>query len=152
MKKNNTTNKVFLLIAGIIGIVFLIVVINNVGLIGSFGSEDSEIAGNVEITPNYFEYTPVTLASAQENGNVVLFFAATKWCNTCAALDKELKERGDELPENITILKIDYDNDGERKKQYEVVTQHTMILEDSDGNEIKRWIGGGIVTLIDQVT
>ncbi len=151
MKKNTLTNKIILLITGFIVIVFLIVAINNVRLLNGQTTDENGEAENVEITSNYFEYTPATLATAQENGRVVLFFAATKWCNTCAALDKELKEKSSELPDDITVLKIDYDNDKQKRDQYNATIQHTMILEDSNGKEIKRWIGGGIETLKAQI-
>lgn len=97
---------------------------------------------------NYLDYSEQNLASAQKNGKPVLFFAATIWCQTCQALEKEIKEKGDSLPSDVTILKVDYDNDREMKRKWGVITQHTLIQLDSNGNEINRWIGGNLDALI----
>lgn len=104
-----------------------------------------------QISPHYFDYSRVSLAKAKQNGNTVLFFAATSWCNTCSALDLELKERSSILPSTISVLKIDYDHDSTLKTAYGVTTQHTMILLDQSGKEMKRWIGGGIDELVSQI-
>lgn len=104
-----------------------------------------------QISPHYVEYSKVTLAKAKKNGRTVLFFAATTWCTTCSALDQELKGRSVTLPANVTVVKIDYDNDRETKSAYNVTTQHTMIRLDTKGNEVKRWIGGGFDTLVQQL-
>lgn len=104
-----------------------------------------------QISPHYFDYSRVSLAKAEQNGDTVLFFAATLWCNTCSALDLELKERSSILPTTISVLKIDYDHDTTLKSAYGVTTQHTMILLDKSGKETKRWIGGGFDTLVAQI-
>jgi hypothetical protein len=104
-----------------------------------------------QISPHYFDYSRVSLAKSKQNGSTVLFFAATSWCNTCSALDLELKERSSILPTTISVLKIDYDHDTTLKAAYGVTTQHTMILLDQGGKEIKRWIGGGIDELVSQI-
>lgn len=104
-----------------------------------------------QISPHYFDYSRISLAKAKQNGNTVLFFAATSWCNTCSALDLELKERSLILPTTISVLKIDYDHDTTLKAAYGVTTQHTMILLDQSGKEMKRWIGGGIDELVSQI-
>ncbi len=97
---------------------------------------------------NYIDYTEQNLESAKRNGRPVLFFAATVWCQTCQALEKEIKERGNILPSDVTILKVDYDNDKVMNNKYRVTSQHTLIVLDQNGNEVKRWIGGNLDALI----
>lgn len=97
---------------------------------------------------NYLDYSEQNLVSAQRNGKTVLFFAATIWCQTCQALEKEIKEKGNSLPPDITILKVDYDNDREMNRKWGVIMQHTLIQLDSNGNEINRWIGGNFDALV----
>ena len=97
---------------------------------------------------NYRNYSDQNLASAQKNGRPVLFFAATIWCQTCQTLEKEIKERGNSLPPDVTILKVDYDNDKEMKRKWGIIMQHTLIVLDQNGNENKRWIGGNLDALI----
>ncbi|MBI2600432.1 thioredoxin family protein [Candidatus Daviesbacteria bacterium] len=97
---------------------------------------------------NYRDYSPNNLESALKNGRPVLFFAATIWCQTCQALEEEIKERANSLPPDVTILKVDYDNDKIMNNKYRVTSQHTLIVLDRNGNEVKRWIGGNLDALI----
>lgn len=138
-KKSHTY--LFAIITVIIGILFLATLIKKPT---TFSQEE-------QIAPHYVEYSGTTLTKAKQNGRPVLFFAATTWCTTCSALDKELRQRSNTLPDNVTVLKIDYDNDRETKTKYNVTTQHTMIHLDSKGKEVKRWIGGGFDTLVQQI-
>ena len=88
----------------------------------------------------YEAYDPSKLALA-ENGKVVLFFNAS-WCPYCRALDKSLKENPNSIPQNLTILNVNYDNSTELKKKYGVTSQHTLVQVDSSGNLITKWSGG----------
>jgi thiol-disulfide isomerase/thioredoxin len=100
---------------------------------------------------SYLDYSGANLANAQKKGPTILFFAATRWCHTCSALEKEILERQSEIPENVTILKVDYDNDSAMKQKYSISTQHTQVVLDQHGNEVKRWIGGGFDTLLQEM-
>lgn len=100
---------------------------------------------------NYVPYSTVALTAAQERGHVLLFFAATTWCQTCSALEKEIVARSREIPADVTILKVDYDNDTALNRQYAVASQHTLVLLDQNSKELKRWVGGGFDTLLKQI-
>ena len=90
---------------------------------------------------NYLDYSSSNQALSQKKGKTVLFFAATTWCSNCIALEKEIKNRLSEIPKDVIILKVDYDNDKKTKTKYAVTMQTTLVLLDSNGREIKRWIG-----------
>ena len=100
---------------------------------------------------NYLDYSDGALANAQRKGKSVLFFAATTWCQTCLELEKEIIERQAEIPEGVTILKVDYDNDKAMNQRYGVTSQHTLVVLDKNGQEVKRWLGGGFDTLLQQL-
>ncbi|MBI2617594.1 thioredoxin family protein [Candidatus Gottesmanbacteria bacterium] len=99
----------------------------------------------------YLDYSDTNKVHSQKFGKTVLFFAATTWCQTCSELDKEIRQRIGEIPADLTILKVDYDNDSEMKSNYRVTQQHTLIVLDKKGNEIKRWIGGNLDLLFQEV-
>ncbi|MDP2837708.1 MAG: thioredoxin family protein [Candidatus Moranbacteria bacterium] len=86
---------------------------------------------------SYEVYDPAKLAKAKD-GKVVLFFKAS-WCPSCKALDKDIRENLKDIPENITILEVDYDTYTDLKKKYGVVIQHTLVQVDADGNQIEKW-------------
>ena len=71
--------------------------------------------------------------------NTVVFFHAN-WCPSCRAADAGISAGS--IPENLTILKADYDSETELKKKYGVTTQHTFVLVDAQGEMIKKWVGG----------
>lgn len=99
----------------------------------------------------YLDYSEKNKTLAQKYGKTVLFFAATTWCQTCSALDKEIKERMSNIPQDVTILKVNYDNDREMKAKYKVTQQHTLVVLDKSGNETKRWIGGNFDLMLEKL-
>lgn len=100
----------------------------------------------------YLDYSEQNLKSSHKFGKTVLFFAATTWCSNCIALDKEIKQRMNEIPQNVTILRVDYDTDKTMKAKYAVTIQTTLVLLDANGKEIKRWIGTNFNDVLEQVS
>jgi thioredoxin 1 len=98
----------------------------------------------------YVNYSEIALAEASQNGKALLFFKAD-WCSTCSVLDKELINETGELPEGLTVLKASYDKEKELKKKYQVTIQHTLVQVNKEGEEIKKWVGGGIETINQQL-
>ena len=89
---------------------------------------------------SYETYSPEKIAMASNSHNVVLFFHAS-WCPTCIALDKDIKEHLKDIPSNLTILDVDYDNSSSLKQKYGVTVQHTLVEVDAKGNLINKWLG-----------
>lgn len=89
---------------------------------------------------SYEAYSPEKVSAKAEAENVVLFFRAS-WCPTCRALDADIQAHLDEIPSDLTILDVDYDNSASLKKKYGVTYQHTFVEVDKDGNQIKKWFG-----------
>ncbi len=71
---------------------------------------------------------------------VVLFFRAG-WCPTCRALHADIQANLKNIPSDLTILDVDYDNSTQMKQKYGVTYQHTFVQVDKDGNLIKKWSG-----------
>lgn len=82
----------------------------------------------------YIDYSEDTLASA--NGTKVLFFHAP-WCPQCRQLDSDIKDGG--IPQNTTILKVDYDSNQALRQKYGVTIQTTFVTVDENGNQIKKY-------------
>ncbi|MFM2383964.1 MAG: hypothetical protein RIQ72_536 [Candidatus Parcubacteria bacterium] len=88
----------------------------------------------------YEAYSADKIAKA-EQGKVIIFFHAS-WCPSCRGLNAGIESNLASIPENVTILKADYDKETELKKKYGVTSQHTLVQVDKDGNMIKKWSGG----------
>jgi len=99
----------------------------------------------------YLDYSEQNLLSSRKFGRTLLFFAATTWCSNCIIIDEDIKKRISEIPQDITILKVDYDNDHKMKAKYGVTMQTTLILLDNNGDEIKRWIGTSFDDLLENL-
>ena len=85
------------------------------------------------------------------DGKTVYYFSA-KWCPTCKVLDGNLEKDEGNIPEGLTIVKIDYDNSSDLKKKYGVTYQHTLVEVDANGNELQQWSGGtDLQSIIDKV-
>lgn len=87
----------------------------------------------------YLPYT--STAVAQAKGNVVLFFYAN-WCPTCAANEKDIKANLKDIPKDLTLLRVNYDDATELKELYGVTGQHTFVQVDNNGQLVKKWRGG----------
>ncbi len=110
-----------------------------------FESEKTETVGetterafeNAREAGLYEDYEPEKLSFA-ETGKVLLFFKAS-WCGECHEIDRDILRHRGEVPANVAILKVDYDNSSELKKKYGVTIQHTFIQVDANGNLIAKW-------------
>jgi thioredoxin 1 len=76
--------------------------------------------------------------TAYQSGAVVLFFAAS-WCPTCQAADESLTRAG--VPDGLTVVKVDYDEETDLKRRYGVTVQHTFVQVDTDGNQLAKFAG-----------
>ena len=81
-------------------------------------------------------------------GKKRVFYFHAVWCPTCKVANEEFNRSLDKIPEDVVLLKTDYDTEKELKKKYNITYQHTFVLVDDEGNELKKWNGGGIEELI----
>lgn len=116
-------------------------------------------ADSKELTaPSSFRYAPYTaqLLADSVNDRRVLFFYAN-WCPTCIPADKSFSEGISQIPEDVTLIRVNYNDtetDQEEKdlaKKYGVTYQHTFVQIDSDGNAVKKWNGGKIEELLNNL-
>ena len=100
----------------------------------------------------YVDYSPDAIAQATADGKRPVLFFHASWCPTCKALENDLQAGGlDQLPEDVVVIKTDYDSATELRQQYGVTLQHTLVQVDADGNEVAKWSGGGVETIIDRI-
>jgi thiol-disulfide isomerase/thioredoxin len=104
-------------------------------------------------TTGYISYE--TYAAAPEKysaSNVVLFYNAY-WCSTCKAARDGFEAGLSEMPEDLTIVLVDFDENTEMRKKHDVIVQHTFIEVDSAGNELQRWYGSTTVAeLVEKIS
>ncbi len=82
------------------------------------------LAQALEVKP----YSAAALAQAQQADKPVALHFHADWCPTCRAQDKALQTLVDEKGLDLTVLKVDYDNEKELKRQFKVNAQSTLIV------------------------
>ncbi len=87
----------------------------------------------------YTNYDPALVSQASD-GSVVLFFHAD-WCPACRSADSNIQKNAGNIPDGISILKVDYDNSKDLKEKHGVTYQHTFVTVDANGNQLNKWNG-----------
>lgn len=101
-------------------------------------SKTADTSETINVTTQagtYIDYSEENYANAE--GRRWLFFHAG-WCPQCRALEKDIQESG--VPDGVTILKVDYDNETELKKKYGVTLQTTIVEVDEQGNKLRTFV------------
>jgi thioredoxin 1 len=113
----------------------------------SIQPENATISPQVlEGESRYVPYNQENFDRAQGKQRVLYFHAP--WCPTCRPADQEFQEQMGAIPPDVVLFKTDYDSSTALKRQYAITYQHTFVLVDEAGKEIKKWNGGGIDELI----
>lgn len=118
--------------------------------------EDGDTAGDTMTDSRYVEYTKAAFDQAGDKKRVLFFYAS--WCPTCRPADAEFQAKKDEIPDDIAVFRVNYNDpetdEGEKAlaKKYGITYQHTYVLVDEDGNEIKKWNGGQLIELLTNAT
>ena len=81
--------------------------------------------------------------SAFDGRKVVLFYWAS-WCPNCAGHEATIQTavRAHTLPRDLSIVKVDYDDNDVRKIGYQVLQQDTFVLVDRAGKALRRPLVG----------
>jgi thiol-disulfide isomerase/thioredoxin len=104
--------------------------------------------GDVMMSAGSYEtYAPEKITLASLSHDVVLFFRAS-WCPSCKAVDADIRAHLKEIPSDLTILDVNYDDSASLKQKYAVTYQHTFVQVDSEGNLIKKWSGSPTLSTI----
>ncbi len=93
----------------------------------------------------YIDYSPELLTASLASWQTVILFFAAPWCPSCRSLDTTIQANLGSIPVDSVILRVNYDNSTELKRQYGVVTQHTTVVLNLDGSEKSKKIGARTV-------
>ena len=96
-----------------------------------------DMMGHDEMGPaKYVDYSAKIRKELAGKKHLIFFYA--NWCSVCKAWDKELKNNLSNMPAGTVVLKADYDNENELKKEFGISTQSTAVFINEDGTfEVK---------------
>ncbi len=98
-------------------------------------TEAVEEVSEVTNKGQYIDYSSDIIA--QTPGTKILFFHAP-WCPQCRMLDSDINKT--ELPDNVTIIKVDYDSNQDLRQEYGVTLQTTLVMVDDTGKLVKKYV------------
>jgi peroxiredoxin len=73
-----------------------------------------------------------------------VYFFAADWCPQCHETMAEFRTRTSELPDNLTIVVVNYDTARALRTKYAIPVQDVLAEIDSQGRRLVDWVGGGI--------
>lgn len=107
------------------------------------------------VSTSYVSYSKDVLERATDKRRVLFFYA--NWCPICRPADADFKTNSNRIPEDVTVIRVNYndsDTDQEEKdlaKKYGITYQHTFVQIDDEGQEIKKWNGGKLDELLENL-
>lgn len=126
--------------------VFTLIMVGIFAFIGSQMSPDTNDANSEDISQSNAEfrwYTDLNSAiSAAEKTNKQIFAVFTAdWCPACVELESRTLSKPEvqkEMARKYIPVKIDVDSNPQPSSQYRIFSLPTMLIMDSNGNEIRR--------------
>jgi len=119
------------------------------GLTKNNQAEVSNLNKNREKS-NYRYYSSDLIVDNQFE-KTILFFKAD-WCGSCRILDKNLKKDIADIPKDTLIIDVDYDQNQELNRKYQITYPHVLVQVDKNGEVIKKWTSSrNLNALLNQV-
>lgn len=91
-------------------------------------------------TGRYIDYSP-SFFSNLKNGDMVVLFFKSNWCTTCNGLDEDITANFNKIPENVYIMRVNFDSDLNTNAKYGAFVQHTLVATNHTGEMMLRWTG-----------
>lgn len=98
--------------------------------------QEPTTANKISNDGEYLTNIDATVADAS-NDDVYLFFHAP-WCSQCRSIEKGIFEDG--VPQNITIIKIDFDKNQDLRAKYGVTLQTTFVKVNKNGDLVNKFV------------
>ena len=130
----------------VFGLIFLLAVRNFFSTDNTSPGDNFPKIDTTSSSSRYLDYSQALYVNTRDKKRVLFFHA--KWCPTCKAADAEFLSNLDKIPQDVVVFKTDYDSETALKKKYGITYQHTFVYVDQNGNEIKKWNGGGLAEIV----
>ena len=89
-------------------------------------------------------------SAANYAGTKVVYFFNASWCSTCKVARDNFEASLSEIPADLTLVLVDFDDSQDLRVAYGVTIQHTFVQIDDNGGLLKKWSGS--TTIDDLVT
>ena len=83
----------------------------------------------------YLSYSSASFDEHEDKRRWLFFHAS--WCPQCVNLEEDIMANLSDIPDNVVIFKVDFDNSDDLRNRYGVSIQTTIVSVDGDGDKIK---------------
>lgn len=97
------------------------------------------LLASTTVLADILPYTDATFEQLMNDGKPILVDVTAAWCGTCKKQNKVINRYLDNNDTDLTVLKVDYDEQKEAVKRFKAPRQSTLVLFDN-GVEIDRMI------------
>lgn len=118
-------------------------------------SQETQIGEELSSNGRYLVYSEESFEEAKDDRRILYFYA--NWCPTCIPVNQEFISDADQIPEDVVVFRVNYNDDEteqfeeELAEQYGVTYQHTFVQVDESGERINIWTSGGIRELLENI-
>jgi thiol-disulfide isomerase/thioredoxin len=99
---------------------------------------------------SYLSLAEYEAAASNYAGTKVVYFFSASWCSTCKVARDNFQASLSEIPGDMTIVEVDFDDSQALRVTHGVTIQHTFVQIDDNGGLLKKWSGS--TTIDDLVT
>lgn len=110
--------------------------------------EDTHRATATKENGKYIDYSESVLDERLAHGDKVVLFFHASWCPTCRAADSGIAGGARQIPDDVVVLKVDYDQEKGLKRKYGVLYQHTFVQLAFDRSAVTTFSGSRTVPAI----
>jgi len=103
------------------------------------------------LAPHVVNFTTEKAAQDLAQTRRVVYFFAADWCELCAADLEQLRHRTAELPADVTIVLVDFEDSDDLRLKYGIPLQDVFLQIDATGKKKTLWVGGGIPALLKKI-
>ena len=101
-----------------------------------------------KLNGEYIDYSETVLNQKLSEGKKVVLFFHAAWCPTCKSADRNIRNAQNAIPQDVTLLKVNYDKEKVLKSKYGVAYQHTFVQIARDKSAITKFQGTRTVPAI----
>lgn len=99
----------------------------------------------------YVSYDDYQADTAQYADKTKVLFFHASWCPICQSINKEVSADQSSIPENVVLIKTDFDSQTALRQKYGVTTQYTFVQVDENGDELKQWSATSLTKAIEGI-